>query len=160
MAFSRPAIYRSTAAGAPAEAAAFAAFFRGIPEVFSGIRDTPLGLVSPPPAGRTITTLAPSDTRNRRQTSERSAVDRPRPALDAATHRDSTRERVSPVPVFTISCNGAISRHLTPSTSKLRVEDALRPAAVRRSSTTPPNPKTGTGFTFGPPRSRQAISKM
>ena len=48
---------------------------------------------------------------------------------------------MSLLPVFTTSFSGAVNRHVTPSTSKLNVDEAFRPAAVRRSSTTVPNPE-------------------
>src|SRR5689334_22410971 len=114
----------------------------------------------PPPRGESSSrTLAPFNTRTRRRTSKGVATDRSFPQPDAPWP-EGGGGRESPPALFTTTFRGAVSRHATPSTAKLKVEEALRPAGVRRSSTTLPNPGTRVLLTRGPPHSRQVISKL
>ena len=131
--------------------AAFVALFRGLRGVLSGIgesRAPHFAAASPKSAVADSTqSLAARELRNR----EKSSLFLPSPTrLWPAGSEDGG----SRGPVSTMSFSGAIKRHMTPSGSKLNIEEALRPAAVRRSITTLPNPELASGSTGGPPRSR------
>src|SRR5579872_2244293 len=141
-------------ADAPLGARTFFALFRGFLIVFPDIGDSPGR-----PANRPVS-RPPHSTR---ETAIIQAKERDKSiALHQtdATGSAGARERWSLLPLFTTSFKDAINRHTTPSTSKLKVDEPLRPAAVRRSSTTVPNPEIRVAFTGGPPCSRHVIWKL
>src|SRR5690348_7532200 len=130
-------MYRSVSAfgDSRSRVGAFAAFFRTLLVVLSGIGES-----QPLPAPK-ANRLAGRSRNLTQQICAGQEKGRRKPIPpQAGPAWEGAGGSGSPPPAFTTFFSGATSLHKTPSASKVQVEEALRPAGVRRSSTTLPNP--------------------